>query len=131
MKRLFLVLLCFLVFGGNRIVAFRLLVVEMALADRDRISLVFLDRSSNLPRLESDDSGLLITHAVSADPELAVVVESSVNLRDWTQMESGTNYIIDSESVNLDGTRDLSLRIMDADEKPRGYFRASVERMDK
>jgi hypothetical protein len=58
-----------------------------------------------------DESDLLMTLTVGSDEAMRVSYESSGDLESWNEMTEGSDYEIESDVPNADGTHSVTLRI--------------------
>jgi len=68
--------------------------------------------SRNLPTASMDGDDLILTLTIVNDSAIGVIIESSINLSDWSEMIIDSDYTIDADVENTgNGTRSLTLRI--------------------
>ncbi len=82
--------------------------------------------NSNLPQIGADGSDLLVTLTVSSDPELALSYESSSDFKDWATLVPEADFTVESEVMNPEGMRSVTLRIPDGAKQGRYFLRARI-----
>ena len=82
--------------------------------------------SPNLPKQAVDGDDMLIQMTLTNDPDLVVDHQSSANVRDWRSLIKGTDYTVDSNTDNGDGTSTLILRINSVASDDSFFYRTAI-----